>query len=138
MRVRPVAADVRTVEPSRWVSVPTQVEAEQWTRGNRRKVLTWLSESGALYWTSETDELDLRVVTRTQHADLRISTPQGVKPVLPGDWVVRGVVGEFYPVADRVWRLRYRPAGDEGGRQDELEDVDRPFRQAPAGRRRAA
>jgi hypothetical protein len=54
--------------------------------------------------------MSLRVVTRTQHTDLRISTPQGVKPVLLGDWIVRGVVGEWYPVADKVWRLRYRLA----------------------------
>jgi hypothetical protein len=54
---------------------------------------------------------------------MRLMTPQGSKPVEFGDWVVRGVVGEWYPVQNRVWVRRYREAGDSDmPTRDQLDD----------------
>jgi len=38
---------------------------------------------------------------------LRVATPQGTKPVWYGDWVVRGTVGEVWPVRDEVFQRSY-------------------------------
>lgn len=98
------------VLPGRYVSVPTSVHAEQWTRPNRARVLRWLEESGA---TFEVEDMDLAVLTRVYNVNFRIGTPQGMRPVRPGDWVVRGVLGEWYPIANAVHEKRYRPAEGE-------------------------
>lgn len=42
---------------------------------------------------------------------LYINTPEGIMEALPGDWIVRGVIGEFYPVMADVFTATYEPAG---------------------------
>lgn len=39
-----------------------------------------------------------------------IPTLEGLMRAYPGDWVVRGVKGEFYPVKDEIFRLTYEEA----------------------------
>lgn len=36
-----------------------------------------------------------------------IETPEGRMVANPGDWIVRGVAGEFYPVKDAIFRETY-------------------------------
>lgn len=55
---------------------------------------------------------------------LSINTLEGAHWVSPGDWVIRGVEGEFYPCAPEIFEATYEPAEygetDEhlGGRRD--------------------
>jgi hypothetical protein len=85
------------VRPGRFTSVPTSIEAMPYTEETRADVEAWLTAAGAVWWPSP------------HRADrIMLMTPQSSKPVDPGDWVVRGVVGEFYPVGDNVFRMRYR------------------------------
>ena len=44
---------------------------------------------------------------------LLIATLEGVMQAKPGDWIIRGVQGEFYPIKDSIFRETYEPA--EGG-----------------------
>ena len=46
-----------------------------------------------------------------------IVTPEGTMHGKPGDWLVRGTAGEFYPVQDSIFREIYTdsegmPVGD--------------------------
>jgi hypothetical protein len=43
----------------------------------------------------------------TLHPTLKIQTPEGVMTVNIGDWIIKGVAGEFYPVKDDIFRLTY-------------------------------
>lgn len=38
-----------------------------------------------------------------------IATLEGVMKARPGDWIIRGVQGEFYPVKDSIFRATYEP-----------------------------
>jgi hypothetical protein len=38
---------------------------------------------------------------------IEIPTLEGTMSAQPGDWIVRGVAGEFYPVKDDIFRLTY-------------------------------
>lgn len=38
---------------------------------------------------------------------LLIATLEGVMQAKPGDWVIRGVQGEFYPCRDDIFRATY-------------------------------
>ena len=45
--------------------------------------------------------------------DLHVHTLEGVLKVSHGDWIIRGVQGEFYPCKDDIFRLTYEPADVE-------------------------
>ena len=42
--------------------------------------------------------------------DLMIRTLEGDMRATFGDWVIRGVQGEFYPIKDAIFRETYEPA----------------------------
>ena len=43
---------------------------------------------------------------------LMIATLEGVMRAHRGDWIIRGVAGEFYPCRDDIFRDTYEPVGD--------------------------
>jgi len=44
------------------------------------------------------------------HTDtIRIKTLEGTMTARCGDWIVRGVQGEYYPVQDDIFRQTYEP-----------------------------
>lgn len=45
---------------------------------------------------------------------LSIETLEGVMHVSPGDWVIRGVKGEYYPCKPDIFRASYDLVGDNG------------------------
>ncbi len=42
--------------------------------------------------------------------DLVIHTLEGDMPVTPGDWVIRGLKGEYYPCKPDIFKTTYDPA----------------------------
>ena len=42
---------------------------------------------------------------------LQIPTLEGVMTAQPGDWIIRGVQGEFYPCKPDIFAATYEPAG---------------------------
>lgn len=44
---------------------------------------------------------------------LLIATLEGVMKAKPGDWIVRGIHGEFYPVKDAIFQATYEPVENE-------------------------
>ena len=49
-----------------------------------------------------------------------IETLEGIMTARPGDWIVRGIKGEQYPVKDEIFRLSYDPITDT----DVVEELD--------------
>lgn len=64
---------------------------------------------------------------------VQIPTLEGVMTASPGDWIIKGVKGEFYPCKDDIFRASYEqpePAGDschcpEHGEWIAADDVNR-------------
>lgn len=46
-------------------------------------------------------------------ATLAIQTLEGKMLVTPGDWIIRGVRGEFYPIKNEIFAATYEPVTDE-------------------------
>lgn len=46
---------------------------------------------------------------------LKIQTLEGDMIASPGDYVIRGVSGEFYPCKPDIFEQTYEPAGTDGG-----------------------
>jgi hypothetical protein len=78
---------------------PVVVDAMQFTGNNGDDVVEWaksLGAVGAVCWGSP----DLEDV-------LIISTLEGTMHASPGDWIIRGTSGEFYPCKDAIFQETY-------------------------------
>lgn len=82
---------------------PVEIEAHQWTGSpeSTKQILKW-SEGFISH--------------KEQHAGgswhvpehLMVATLEGNMRAVVGDWIVRGIRGELYPVADDIFRASYR------------------------------
>ena len=46
---------------------------------------------------------------------LHIDTLEGTMVAHPGDWIIQGVAGEFYPCKPDIFDATYEPVGDSDG-----------------------
>jgi hypothetical protein len=76
---------------------PVVVEAVQWTG-------EWLTQAGA--WVNS--EI-LKGEYRVQGIYLYIHTLEGEMRAEPGDWIIKGVKGEFYPCKPDIFEATYEP-----------------------------
>lgn len=76
---------------------PVVVEAVQYLRdgSNDSEVDTFL---GGVEWKTTYPPLAV------------ISTPEGQMLARPGDWIIKGVKGEFYPCKPDIFEATYEPA----------------------------
>ena len=95
-------------EALRFTKKPVTIEAIQWTGKNLREVITFTD-----------DHPD----TRSHHADmaweayanlvardgLKIYTLEGELLANVGDWIIRGVKGEYYPCKPDIFAATYSP-----------------------------
>ena len=90
---------------------PVVVEAIQWSRtGDHPKVSLWKDGHG---W---------------------IKTLEGGHIVTPGDWIIKGVAGEFYPCKPDIFAMTYEPVtGEEVMPSEPNGSAERPRNTAPAG-----
>lgn len=77
--------------PRRFRKKPVEIEAMQVTRGNIDVVAEWCQ--GTLLYGGK----------------LTISTLEGDMRADVGDWIIRGVKGEFYPCKPDVFAETYHP-----------------------------
>ncbi|MCC9182583.1 hypothetical protein [Mycolicibacterium mageritense] len=91
-----------------------EIEAMQWPDDGddsyaavcqRAAIHRWVWDNGGKTWvvTPESDPADVHVVVETLEGQMRIS---------PGDWVIRGVKGEFYPCKPDIFAATYDSAND--------------------------
>jgi hypothetical protein len=83
---------------------PVVIEAIQWTGNNLRDVIsfTGLHQSAAgMKWEDYAD-----LVARE---GLKIFTMEGPLNAKTGDFIIKGIAGEFYPCDDRIFEATYEP-----------------------------
>ena len=91
----------RYAAPIRYRKRPVVIEAMQYTWESRDAVIAW---SGAQHTSigEEGERYELR--------ELWINTLEGQMRADLGDWIVKGVQGEFYPVKLAIFKETYEPA----------------------------
>lgn len=86
---------------------PVVIEARQWLPGDPEKagdVIGWLMAAGA----------DHKIVSGLgAKCVLGLRTLEGVMEASPGDYVIRGVQGEFYPCKPDIFEATYEPVADD-------------------------
>lgn len=89
----------------RYRKKPVVIEAIQWTGDNLKEVIefTGWHESARKKWTWEEYE---QIVARD---GLKIFTLEGTLTARPGDYIIRGIRGEFYPCRSDIFEEIYEP-----------------------------
>ena len=82
---------------------PVVIEAVQWTGENMGDILGFFGGAA------------LR-----EGQDIIIGTLEGEMRAVPGDWIIRGVKGEHYPIKDEIFRETYEPTSQPAPTADDL------------------
>ena len=86
---------------------PVVIEAWQWGNGNHIDYAPpWMQDAvtkGTVSVFADHDE----------GLYLTIKTLEGVMRANPGDWIIKGVAGEFYPIKASIFATTYDLAGDD-------------------------
>lgn len=85
-----------TVQPVSVRKRPAVVEAMRYTGDNDREVQLWMTDS-ALESAADPDP----------GTGFRIATLEGTMTATPGDWIIRGIKGEFYPCKPDIFEATY-------------------------------
>ena len=89
------------ITPRKFRKKPIPVEMVQLTNTNGEEVVAWVGGARHAYYCGGTP---------FRRPSLTLLTMEGSLKVGIGDWVVRGVAGEHYPIADSVKRATYEEA----------------------------
>ena len=83
---------------------PVVIEAVKWSGDNLSEVIdfTGLNISAA-HWTSE------ELAATVKNKGLKIFTLEGPLKASVGDWIIKGVKGEFYPCKPDIFEATYEP-----------------------------
>lgn len=75
---------------------PVVIEAIQYTGDNLRDVLAFIGNAPV----------------RTDREVFKILTLEGTMEASPGDWIIKGVAGEFYPCKPDIFTATYEVCHD--------------------------
>lgn len=99
--------------PSAWRKKPVVIAAMQFNGlADYLEIVDWMKECG------DTHALANEVYYSTP--EMAIQTLEGRMSARPGDWIIRGVHGEFYPCKPEIFEATYDRAIP---RQPEVTDV---------------
>lgn len=94
-------------EPQQYRKRPIVIEARQWdgSAAGATPVIEWVLTGGgtARYRSAPTSSGEF----------ISIDTLEGTMLASSGDWIIRGVAGEFYPCRPDIFAATYEPAGDD-------------------------
>jgi hypothetical protein len=79
----------------KYVKRPVEVEAVQWTGKNKEEILKFCTK-GYLQYSNEKLE-----------AELKIQTLEGLMTATTGDYIIKGIIGEFCPCRESIFLETY-------------------------------
>jgi hypothetical protein len=87
---------------------PVVIDAIRWTGDNLREIIDFTGlHPSANKWTWE----EYQAVVERE--GLRIFTLEGTHMASVGDWIIRGVAGEFYPCKPDIFGATYEEVPDD-------------------------
>lgn len=86
--------------PKRFRKKPVVIEAMQFTDDNKNQVFNWITCNVAPAWDANGNPA------------MKIQTLEGDMLAQLGDWVIKGVKGEFYPCKADVFAATYEDVDD--------------------------
>lgn len=95
---------------TRYRKKPVVIDAVQWTGENTAEVIAFATRNPGT-------DTELRMI-RPNAFDhkLSVETLEGYMNASPGDWIIRGVKGEFYPCKPDIFAATYEQADAPTGK----------------------
>lgn len=95
------------MKPQQFRKKPVVIEAVQWTGGPE-------AATPIIQWFLDNSDRCARYHEAMMNPDttetIHIDTLEGVMGAMPGDWIIRGVAGEFYPCKPDIFEATYTAA----------------------------
>lgn len=85
-------------QPYRFRKRPVEIEAIQFAGDNPTPIIAWVLANGGTARYHDDDPAGDHIAIDTLEGTMRADV---------GDWIIRGVAGEFYPVKDSIFRETY-------------------------------
>lgn len=102
---------------------PIEVEAIQWTGDNLEDVYQFMGEDRKVKeWKGRGRFDGLQQYVRGEGVFLQ--THSGIVKAHVGNWIIKGVDGEYYPCPDAVFKETYEPAEKLLKRRDDEEEEE--------------
>jgi hypothetical protein len=79
----------------KYIKKPITIEAIQWTGDNRKEIFDFCPMS---YFNTNFE---------TGNLHLKIQTLEGTMEASVGDYIIKGIQGEFYPCKPDIFKLTY-------------------------------
>lgn len=90
---------------------PVEIEARQLRDDTAGDIYHWIAQNTQGSFDPHSDQLPASGVSiDPANGSLLIATLEGVMRANPGDWIIRGVEGEFYPCKPEIFAETYEPA----------------------------
>ena len=102
---------------------PVVIEAKQWT-GTEECLAEMLAFIDLMNLPDDGVHVGTGLGFTPTLGTLDIPTLEGVMTASPGDWIIKGFAGEFYPIKDSIFRETYEEATDRPLRVEVYERVD--------------
>ena len=84
---------------------PVMIDAVEWTGENLLQVIRFTGQHASAMSYKWEDYEDL-----VQRDGLKISTLEGTMKASIGDWIIKGVEGEYYPIKADIFQKTYEAA----------------------------
>lgn len=84
---------------------PVVIEAVQFTGTNHAEVFLWAGE--------DADEFHYD----SRYMQIKIDTLEGMMTAFMGDWIIKGVQGEFYPCKPDIFEATYEAVESEASNE---------------------
>lgn len=90
---------------------PIVIDAVRWTGGNVNEVLPFIQDGKPDFSHLPNDGVHVHpgIGHSPVEGTLDIPTLEGTMTARPGDWIIRGVKGEFYPCKPDIFEATYEP-----------------------------
>jgi hypothetical protein len=94
---------------------PVEINAVQWDGTNVEQALEFIADGHEDFGhlPSDGEYVSPGVGHLPAAGQLVIPTIEGAMTASPGDWIIRGVQGEFYPCKPDIFDATYEPVGDD-------------------------
>jgi len=87
---------------SKFIKKPVEIEAVQWTGKNEEEIMEFCKDLIP-------ENRDEQRIFLAEDNTLGILTLEGTMTANIGDWIIKGVKGEFYPCKPDIFEASYSP-----------------------------
>jgi len=94
----------------KYIKKPIEIEAVQFTRNNWNEIRSFTND------TAHTLSIEKRI---NGVATCIIPTLEGHHVANEGDWIIKGVKGEFYPCKPDIFEMTYEPVIQGGNNEQQ-------------------